>query len=263
MGTPSTASASSTSRWCGVSRAIAATMSASSSRVSVPAAGPCVTVGEPLERLGRARRELAVAPGVAADGDARRVDRELVGPRREAAAALEALEPRHHREQRVVGGLVGDVVELGVLRDPERRGAPPNLVGTRAQQQAVQLPHGMVVLRAGRGEWAEPHPLVVERRAGCRRLDGRRNVRGAAWDRPRARSCAQRLVARRDAQRRRNRAAVVQQSEQAVQVVLVARSNRPRELLGKAGRAQQRAAPRDVARGAAHGGVQRGHVVTP
>ena len=48
---------------------------------------------ELLQALARVRGQLAIPPGVAANGDAGRVDRELLGPGREPAAPLEALEP--------------------------------------------------------------------------------------------------------------------------------------------------------------------------
>ena len=86
---------------------------------------------------------------MAADRDARRVDRELVGPGREAAAALEAIEPRHDRQQRIVGGLLRDVLQVGIAREAERGRAAPNLESARPQQQAVQLRDRAVVGRAG------------------------------------------------------------------------------------------------------------------
>src|SRR6476661_3102509 len=64
-------------------------------------AGVVGEAGEVLEALARVRAQVAIAPRVTANRDARAVNRELVGPRRELAAALEAVEPRHDREQGV------------------------------------------------------------------------------------------------------------------------------------------------------------------
>ena len=56
-------------------------------------------------------------------------DRELVGPGGEAAEAAEVVEFVENDEHRVVGGLLGEVLELGTGDRPQAAAAPSELVG--------------------------------------------------------------------------------------------------------------------------------------
>ena len=102
-----------------------------------------------------ARRDAASRPArAAARGPARRggaactrrlVERELVRPRREAALAAEAVELGEHGDERVVGGLVGEVVEVGAVST-----AAADLEARGPEEQRVQAPRRVVARRRGR-----------------------------------------------------------------------------------------------------------------
>ena len=93
-----------------------------------------LALGELLVRRQRARgdrrpaagleRQLARLPRPAAHVHRRLVERELVGPRREAALAAEAVELAQHRNERVVGRLTREVVVIAAAQMGERRTAP-------------------------------------------------------------------------------------------------------------------------------------------
>jgi hypothetical protein len=66
-------------------------------------------------------------------------DRKLVGPRRESAEALEVVDPRQDLHERVIGALLGDVVELRARETWQPRAATVDLVQCGAPRGAVEL----------------------------------------------------------------------------------------------------------------------------
>src|SRR5205823_8081828 len=85
--------------------------------------GVCGWGGDGGPRL-RLDRNLPALPGAAPELDRRLEEGELVRPRGEPALAAEAIEPGEDRDQCVVRGLVGDVVEL-VAAEVRHRAPPP------------------------------------------------------------------------------------------------------------------------------------------
>lgn len=82
--------------------------------------------------------ELSSSPGMTVDLHGDLEDHELERPGRETTFASETRELFEHRDRRVIGGLDGEVVELGA-GDASTRRSPIGL-GTRdAQQQLVEL----------------------------------------------------------------------------------------------------------------------------
>ena len=96
------------------------------------------------------------------------VERELVGPGREPREAAELVEASEDREEGVVRGLLGDVVEVPAkvrMRAAPAAGLEPG--GT--QEEPVEPGDGVVAGGALRAEVAEPCArLRVERRDGAR-----------------------------------------------------------------------------------------------
>jgi hypothetical protein len=118
----------------------------------------------------RLERYLPPLPGALTQLDRGLEQRELVDPGREAAGAAKVVEPSEHADERVVGGLVGDVVEVVAAQVRQHRAAAGALEPRGAQEQGVQARDGFVLRPTFRSEVAQPHTrLVVEQR---RRLDG-------------------------------------------------------------------------------------------
>src|SRR6185437_9710926 len=82
-------------------------------------------------------RDLAALPGAPAHRHGRLQQRELVGPGREAALAAVVVELGQHGDQRVVGALYRDVVELGAGAAPPASGGRRPGAGARASARLV------------------------------------------------------------------------------------------------------------------------------
>ena len=220
-----------------------------SSPVSAWLWGLSAGVGHQRPGLGF-EHHLAFLPGAATQPHTRLEQRELVGPGGEAARAAIVVELRQHRDQRVVGGLEGEVVEL-LAAYVRKRGAPArDLEASRAQEQLVQARDRLVTLGARGCVSALSHA----RESACARsgslsaaLIGRREVMPGPRLTRRLGSARAPLVfeRRQDARRERRRAAALHQLDQCVQVHRAL----ARELLGQpaveAGLAQSRPAPGD------------------
>ena len=83
-------------------------------------------------------RHLASLPGAPAQLHGCFEQCELVGPRREPAAALEVVEAREHAHQGVIRRLERDVVELAAAQVRKRALPAVDLESSGAQQQRVQ-----------------------------------------------------------------------------------------------------------------------------
>ena len=136
IGTSSTSSASTTRRWCGVSAvAIAASTARASWAASVTSDG-----------VGESSRMTNVSGNVTSrwrqacrrTSDPGLQDAELVGPGGEPAASLEGRQLTEHRDQRFVGGLLGQVLQLAGAGAGKQVAQPPDLVAGRTQQHLVQ-----------------------------------------------------------------------------------------------------------------------------
>jgi len=68
---------------------------------------------------------------MAAYRDASVEDAELVGPGGEAAAPLEGVQLAQHGDQRVVGGLLGQVLEISGAGSGQEVAQPPDVVSGR------------------------------------------------------------------------------------------------------------------------------------
>jgi hypothetical protein len=105
-------------------------------------------VGDQVPRLGL-ELDLAALPRAPPHLHAGLEQGELVGPRGEAAVAAEVGQPAQHRDEGVVGALLGEVVGVG-------RAAAVDLEARRLQQQRVQLRDRGLALAAARVEAVEP-----------------------------------------------------------------------------------------------------------
>lgn len=84
-------------------------------------------------------------PGVSGDLGRDLEDDEPVGPRGETAEPAEVIEPTEHVDERVIGGLVGEIIELRTA-DRTQLGTPTGkLMDRDPPQQLVQTDHGLVV----------------------------------------------------------------------------------------------------------------------
>ncbi len=122
---------------------------------------------------------LAVVPRAPAHLHARLEQGELVGPGGEAALAAVGVELGQHRHERVVGALVGDVVEL--LAADVARGArsAADLEARGAQEQLVQSPDALGMdARVAGAQHREPLARVGVggRRDGGAGADGQRDA---------------------------------------------------------------------------------------
>ena len=84
-------------------------------------------------------RDLLALPGSPSCLHSRLQENELVGPRREAAFATEAVELGENGHHGVVGRLHGQIVQLAIGHVRKRGAAPAELEVRAAQQQSVQL----------------------------------------------------------------------------------------------------------------------------
>lgn len=100
--------------------------------------------GEAVPAVG-VEHELAGLPRATTHADAGLEERELVRPRREAACAAEVVALGEDGNERVVGCLGGEVVELLAACEREAGPAPGDLEPRGAQQQRVQAGDGGAV----------------------------------------------------------------------------------------------------------------------
>ena len=122
-------------------------------------------------------RQLAIAPGAPARLGRRLVERELVGPRREAALAAVGVELAQDREQRVVGALRDQVLDVG---DPDERRPAADLEVRRLEQQRVQPPLGVGAPRARQlGDPVLAHCFIVASLESVRAPSSRPKSRSA------------------------------------------------------------------------------------
>ena len=101
-------------------------------------------------------RDLAALPGPTPECDGRLEDRELVGPRREAALAAEVIQLGEHRDDGVVGGLQRDVLEFVAAQVPEGAATARDLEAGRPQEEAVEPGDGLLPSGAVSRERLEP-----------------------------------------------------------------------------------------------------------
>ena len=121
-------------------------------------------------------RDLPSLPGALPQLHRRLEQRELVHPGREPARAAKVVEAREDADERVVGGLIGDVAEVVPAQVRKRRPAPGTLEACGAQEQCVQTHDRLVSRGAVRAEVAQPYArLFVEQRTRLR-LDNRWKV---------------------------------------------------------------------------------------
>src|SRR4051812_31863697 len=99
--------------------------------------------------------DLAFLPGAPAQPDAGFEQRELIGPRSEAARAAVVVELRQHGHQRVVRCLHRDVLELLAAYVRERRPPPRELEARGPEQQRVQAADRILALRPARAQGVE------------------------------------------------------------------------------------------------------------
>jgi hypothetical protein len=109
----------------------------------------------------RLERYLPPLPGALTQLDRGLEQRELVDPGREAAGAAKVVEPSEHADERVVGGLVGDVVEVVAAQVRKRRAAPGALEPRGTQEQGMQARDGLVLRPAVRSKVAQPRARVL------------------------------------------------------------------------------------------------------
>jgi len=88
---------------------------------------------------------------------------------------VKVVETGEHADEGVVGGLVGDVVEVVAAQVRERRATAGALEPRRAQEQGMQASDRLILRPAFRAQVAQPSArLVVEERGRRRRNRGRR-----------------------------------------------------------------------------------------
>ena len=96
----------------------------------------------------RLERHLSVPPGAPAHLHRRLEQRELVRPGAEAALAAEVVEAAQHRDGCVVGGVLGELVQLDRRELGERASPPEDLEAGRSQEEPVEVRHGLVAADA-------------------------------------------------------------------------------------------------------------------
>src|SRR5207244_4765737 len=96
----------------------------------------------------RLERHLAIPPGASAHLHRRLEQRELVRPGSEAALAAEVVEPPQNRYRGVVGGVLGELVELNRRELGERAAPPEDLEARRPDEEPVAVRHGLVAADA-------------------------------------------------------------------------------------------------------------------
>jgi hypothetical protein len=94
------------------------------------------------------------APGVTGHLARHLEDHELVRPGREAAASAELVELVEETDERVIGRLLGEVVQLGPADRLQQAPPPRELVVGDAHEQVVELCDRLIVARV-----SSPQPL--------------------------------------------------------------------------------------------------------
>jgi hypothetical protein len=86
------------------------------------------------------------------------IGRELVGPGGKATFAAIIAQLGEHRDQSVVGALVGEVVEVIAAKVPQGGATATHLEARRAEQQGMEIPDSLL---AGRTPTVQPGQPVA------------------------------------------------------------------------------------------------------
>src|SRR6185503_9704935 len=103
--------------------------------------------------------DLAALPGSASDLHRCLVEGELVGPGGEATPAAVVVEPLQHGEERIVGRLLRDLVQI--TAEVRMRGTPPPRLETRCPQEQCVETLDRVVDDPARAQVAKPRARFV------------------------------------------------------------------------------------------------------
>ena len=126
-------------------------------------ARPCLGDVRPVLR---SERQLAPLPRSATHLDRRLEQRELVGPRREAALTLELVELPQQRDERIIRALHGDVLELPRVQMLRHRAATPDLEARSAQEELVNPGYRLFACGTCSAKLVDPGGRLERARAG-------------------------------------------------------------------------------------------------